>query len=599
MIAEILAIVASLGIVIACIIGFVFSEQFVEALNQTSCSFFLFYQDGKFGQETTALPRWAGPTKIKETLDGTSKAIDSIVANSKTAFSDNSWVDSDSAAFNKLLTDANSKFSGSTLTNPNPANSLKGGVSSIKPIYIDTYGDYSKSGAKLNTIYQEYDIKIKASVTSLDQAKSYSSLIESQSSTLKSTFDTAATSIDDFNKLFDDLDTGAIKTWKDGQDQINDTGVTIFLIFFVVSMVLALLSVIFLILLMISAKCCSCTRMILHIIWNITALIMIVNFIVGSVFGILGLFATDAPDVFNYAFSTENLKGSDPIIFTDAGSDSNNYLNVCMNGDGDLEKEIISDSSSTDDIEQLYDVSNKLSTTMKEIKANSNSIAVETIDKEYNNLKNDITKTTSPTLGENHIGTMDEKLRGWSDWAQTSGQAGCSPKAYDVFVQTKEVCPSGYTFNNSGKLGDKNCIVFLDTTGSSQSSRYGEQSGCSSSTSDFSGPAQAVTAYVNGFSSYAKANSDLLDSMIQENVKINDAFKSAAGKILASLENVDGVISPLNDLFSDLVGDKGMFALVNCSKWKYIYMGYMLFMGYILICLYFKLISLTFRIHRN
>lgn len=57
---------------------------------------------------------------------------------------------------------------------------------------------------------------------------------------------------------------------------------------------------------------------------------MVLTFILGTVFGIIGLISKDGITAINYIFSTENLKSSDPKVITDTQAAS--YLDICLNG---------------------------------------------------------------------------------------------------------------------------------------------------------------------------------------------------------------------------------------------------------------------------
>jgi len=80
------------------------------------------------------------------------------------------------------------------------------------------------------------------------------------------------------------------------------------------------------------ACCCKiqCCRFFLHFFWIILGLLTFILFIVGVVFGAIGLVGKDGVDVFDFLFSAENLSSAKPIIISDKTAGT--YLNVCLNG---------------------------------------------------------------------------------------------------------------------------------------------------------------------------------------------------------------------------------------------------------------------------
>jgi len=58
--------------------------------------------------------------------------------------------------------------------------------------------------------------------------------------------------------------------------------------------------------------------------------IMVLTFILGTVYGVLGLIASDGSSVIRWIFGSENLMGASPKVITD--KTSSKYINICLNG---------------------------------------------------------------------------------------------------------------------------------------------------------------------------------------------------------------------------------------------------------------------------
>lgn len=58
--------------------------------------------------------------------------------------------------------------------------------------------------------------------------------------------------------------------------------------------------------------------------------IMVLTFILGTVFGVIGFISNDGVDVIRWIFGTENLNSASPKVITDATASK--YINICLNG---------------------------------------------------------------------------------------------------------------------------------------------------------------------------------------------------------------------------------------------------------------------------
>jgi hypothetical protein len=180
-----------------------------------------FYYNTESGQNTLDTPRWIGIKGIKNTLEETNQALDKISQSSKTAFKDSDWTKTEPQKFKNELTNVYNKFRLSTLVNTNPAPSLKK-VATITPIYISNLGEYTKSGTLLNTIFQEFDIKISASITMIDQAKAYSKDIDTYSDPIKKSLNTVTTSLEPIETAFENINKNVITPWADIVSFLNN-----------------------------------------------------------------------------------------------------------------------------------------------------------------------------------------------------------------------------------------------------------------------------------------------------------------------------------------------------------------------------------------
>jgi predicted PurR-regulated permease PerM len=202
------------------------------------------------------------------------------------------------------------------------------------------------------------------------------------------------------------------------------------------------------------------------------------------------------------------------------------------------------------------------------IQNNTNSIAIAQANTQLNLFINDITKTTDPLLSTNDISAIMTEWNEWTDSSLNKYQKNCNSASYDRWVQTIELCPSDYTASaGGGILGNKNCIIFTDFSGGQAYSRYSIQTGCANSGSpDFNSVAQAAANYTTNINKYYNDNKDLANQIITNNNNLEKSFVGMSGKLMGSLDKVEGIITPLVSIFQSLVGDKGLFTLIDCGK---------------------------------
>jgi hypothetical protein len=219
-------------------------------------------------------------------------------------------------------------------------------------------------------------------------------------------------------------------------------------------------------------------------------------------------------------------------------------------------------------LDKLYNVSSTLQSIKQVVQNNSHSAAVTQTNSFLNSTAYDITKSTDPTLGNNDISAIIAQMNGWTDSSTNIYQKGCNPASFDTWVQSNNLCPNGYTYTaGGGTLGNKDCIPFTEFTGSQASTRYSVQTACASSGStDFTSVGQAASAYTTNLNKYVTDNSNLVNQLIANSNIIDNSFVSMSSKLLGSLDKVNGIITPLVNIFQSLVGDQGIFAFINCCK---------------------------------
>lgn len=134
-----LYVVWCVGVIICCILGFIYSVPVVQSLKGIGCNLLYLYYDILEGELKTTTPRWIGVNGVVEKLSQTINELEYIKNNYRRTFNriDTNWTENATENFRENLTDLYQNVREDTLSNPNPAASTNGGVSRVTPIYIE------------------------------------------------------------------------------------------------------------------------------------------------------------------------------------------------------------------------------------------------------------------------------------------------------------------------------------------------------------------------------------------------------------------------------------------------------------------------------
>ena len=72
---------------------------------------------------------------------------------------------------------------------------------------------------------------------------------------------------------------------------------------------------------------------------------MILAFLVGSALALIGRVGEDLMSLVSFIFSAENFADANPLFVNELGEKGKNYINRCINGDGNIAEELNIDDS--------------------------------------------------------------------------------------------------------------------------------------------------------------------------------------------------------------------------------------------------------------
>ena len=224
----------------------------------------------------------------------------------------------------------------------------------------DTKYSYAPEGSLLYAWNLEYSTVAEMANENLRTAKNgFKDILKDNLDKIEDTLQDAQDKFDDLQNPFNDVYDQMASSIYDYGTLIDDYGKDgVKLCFGALALINIALAVLMLLICCCSGKtcvnccCCRCIcKFFTHILWNILALLMIVTFLVGSIIGLIGRIGGDMMSVISYVVSLENFNSEEPVLINKLGK-ANQYLNVCLNGDGNIADELnISNSiGSFDDI---------------------------------------------------------------------------------------------------------------------------------------------------------------------------------------------------------------------------------------------------------
>ena len=203
----------------------------------------------------------------------------------------------------------------------------------------------------------------------------------------------------------------------------------------------------------------SCIRWNLCHIYFTSLIIVIIGFIVGIGIGFIGNFIKDLTNVIENITSSENLKSEFPIII--GQSNVSRYLDVCLNGDGDLARELNLSNAFNyiNQVIELTDESDNLTNITNTTESPAINKYIKMIETSVNNYLNisyyDIEKEEPYKISDNL-----KEINNYVSGKYSNEDASCNliNETWDI---TKEKEGYIYDENYPNAAADKNYLIYL------------------------------------------------------------------------------------------------------------------------------------------
>ena len=371
-------------VVATCFYGVSKTSTVFIGLANTECSILHFFDEILFGEMKQTTPRWAGIEGINNILNELSSVIRNMGPSTYQALEDGlDLIQEEEEAFEDRLKGAGEDFYDngnykegiysidySKRNNYFETSKKVGGIRERVEIYkykdrcvldvIKQFGRFvpdqddpskGKYEPNISVLYAwnlEYSTIAEVANENLQNAKDgFKDILDDNLDTIQETLDDAQSKFDDLKKPFDNIYDEIASALYDYSSLIDDYGKQgIKLCFLALALINIILAVLMFLICMCSGKmcvnccCCRCMcKLVTHILWNVLALLMIVTFLVGSILALIGRIGGDMMSVISYVISIDNFKSKNPVLLNKLG-EANQYLNVCLNGDGDIASEL-------------------------------------------------------------------------------------------------------------------------------------------------------------------------------------------------------------------------------------------------------------------
>ena len=373
-------------VVAVCFYGISQSNHIFVGIADTECSILRFVDEVIDGESKETLPKWAGFNGIKGLLNDLKTTINQMGPNTANKLNSeilkindesNEHPGTKKQFLDKLKEYGDNFYQGGTehniYTKDYPDNDTPSTVRTYVLDIVKNFGKYNpteKTGypqeSIINMWVTEYKTVADLADSQMDTASSsFNEVLNEQLDTITDSLDEGINSMNDIDSSIGDIKGSISDTISDNAGSVDEYGkLGVKAVFGVLALIDIAIAVFMLLLCFCSGKCCTkccCCRCICklftHILWNILALLMIIVFLLGSLFALIGKVGEDAMSIISFLVSDDNLgEDKETILLTEV----KDYLAVCINGNGNLEDKLGFDKSAMNHLDDIKYAQNNI-----------------------------------------------------------------------------------------------------------------------------------------------------------------------------------------------------------------------------------------------
>ena len=547
----ILSTLMNLGVIIICILGLIKTDKIFIGLTNTECSILRFISEMLDGETKNELPKWGGVASILGMFNNTIYRIEQMSRDSikdETEIKMNAYNSAKNSFINQLKTACNDINTETTYFYNNPSYILdiakKFGKFENNKFIEETYADkWIKEADFSDSIEETYNTLGKIIVSNaakrMEKAEEFIIYMKDGIEEIKDMIGEKILEISDeidyYGRLFFKLIFG------------------ILLAFSIIFEILLILLFIFSCRKCIGSFCCLnlIIKILIHILWNIFAFFMIIIFLGGTLFMLIGSIGDDIFHLFSFIISEKNLESKNPKVLGKAGS----FLNICMNGNGILTEKLGIDND-LGNIDLLKTLTNETDYVIDKIISNEEhtnedfvydelitEINVKINNKDFNFVGNNPSNEQQNLNLKENLSNLNQKLQACSIDERWSFSCYSEYPNLD-----NEPC--------SGSSIDNKCRDPMTCNSELTNDRY---TTCSA-TND---PRQIVDSTITSIK-YIENESNF-NSIKKKGSEVKTAYRQFLTSAKNALAQYTIKIKPITAIYDNFVGNGSILGFINCE----------------------------------
>ena len=453
-----IAIIMSGSLISSGYYGMSMEYKIMGNINGLTCSVYKFIINVFEGDQCSMKPIWSGFYQISDSIRETDNIINNVASINKNLIK-NDIEKVNQMEFYKYIKDKDKflkeeklkyeNLSNLTFNNPDPRNNNV----NVIPDFIFENTD------KLNNVVNDFENIVNQPFKILKENSEYIKKVNSNRNNIISSFNKSLKKLQQFRNTFKYFANDAVRNWVKYHKSFMKYGDAFFSFFFPICMIIGGINI-FCLLFYVTFNF-QWTRIPMYVLWNVETIIMIISFIFGLIFSLIYVEGKDGRDIIDYSLSFRNLRKNNSIIFKGEGKE---YLNICLNEDGNLEKSL---ELNNNDVLLLNSFYNYIDILEKEIKVCSQELEnLEKYIKESENYLDYIDNSYYYSNGEKkEFKDILNELRKYSDSSFDNNYIENNKEITDVWVFSKKNCPKNYKYmsiNDKYIIKKKNCLVLLE-----------------------------------------------------------------------------------------------------------------------------------------
>jgi hypothetical protein len=281
---------------------------------------------------------------------------------------------------------------------------------------------------------------------------------------------------------------------------------------------------------------------------------MILSFLLGAAFGVIGSFLQDVS-----GGASNILKDLSSINIEQEYKD---IAEICLHGNGSLaQSNLIDIKIDTSIIDDIYNLENNITAGINQIE----KYKFQSIEINYENYKE--LKSKPKTVVKELIYALNE-IQKYIDVSSSSTYVSSETPINDEWEINEQDCKYNYIspkpkVRNLVEEND-NCLVITEWSPEDIKERYKNIK----SNKDDVVIINIVQKYYKSIIEFMNSHNNLMDDIIKQNSQFNNSFISIGKEEIQVLENIKAIIKPFREIFEEIVGNGSIFEILNCQFLK-------------------------------